>query len=145
LRAESPATVGLVPRPSKSKPEAPQSKAKAVAARGDTNFRTSGLFLVRVIRASYLGSKSILKVFAQAHDRNVPVVRKRRVMVEVEKEVSTEEAVVERMSGIGYKEYAEVVVRRIKKDKRGFVRDKYVAALLRNVADVGSEVAAVVN
>lgn len=66
-------------------------------------------------------------------------------MVEVENEVSTDEAVVERISGMGYKEYAEVVVSRIKKDKRGLVRDRYVAALLRNVAEVGKEVAAVVN
>lgn len=100
---------------------------------------------MRVIKASYLGSKSMLKVFAQAHDRKVPVVRKRRVMVDVENEVSTDEAVVERMSGMGYNEYAEVVVSRIKKDKRGFVRDKYVAAFLRNVADGGREVAAVVS
>lgn len=145
MRAERPATVGLVPRPSRSNPEVPQRIAKAAAARGEINFRTRGLFRVRVIKASYLGSKSILNVFAQAQDKKVPVVRKSRVRVEVEKEVSTDEAVVERISGIGYKEYAEVVVRRIKKDKRGLVRDKYVAAFLRNVAEVGKEVAAVVN
>lgn len=109
------------------------------------SFRTKGLFRVRVIKASYLGSKSILKVLAQAHDKKVPVVRKRRVNVDVDKEVSTAEAVVERMSGMGYKEYAEVVVRRIKKDNRGLVRDRYVAALLRNVAEVGKVVAAVVS
>lgn len=145
LRAERPATVGLVPRPSRSNPDVPQRRAKTTAARGEMSFRTKGLFRVRVIKASYLGSKSILKVLAQAHDKKVPVVRKRRVNVDVDKEVSTAEAVVERMSGMGYKEYAEVVVRRIKKDNRGLVRDRYVAALLRNVAEVGKVVAAVVS
>ena len=56
------------------------------------------------MRASYLGSKSMLRVFAQAQERKVPVVRNRRVKVDVENDDSTEDAVDDKISGIGYKE-----------------------------------------
>ena len=56
------------------------------------------------MRASYLGSKSMLRVFAQAHDRKVPVVRERRVRVDVENDDSMEDAVDDKISGIGYRE-----------------------------------------
>ena len=85
LRADSPATVGLVPTSSNMRPVAPQNTAKTRAALREIRLRTNGLFLVLVIKASYLGSKSMFRVFAQAHDRKVPVVRKRNVKVEVER------------------------------------------------------------
>jgi hypothetical protein len=65
----------------------------------------------------------MFSVFALQHDRNVPAVRYIRVRVEVESvgsgvmagsSVSSDE--------IGYIPYADVVVRTIRKDKRGFVR-----------------------
>lgn len=84
-------------------------------------------------------------MFAQAHDRKVPEVRKSNVKVEVENEVSTDEAVEDSNSGRGYKEYAEVVVSRMRKDNRGFDRERYVAILRRKVADAGIDAAAVVN
>lgn len=116
------------------------------AALFETRLRTSGRFRVRVIKASYFGSKSILRVLAQAHDKNVPVVRKRKVKVEVERVVcSSGAAEVDRISGMGYNEYAEVVVRRIRKESRGFVRERYVANRRLSLADFGNEVAAVVN
>lgn len=145
MSADSPATVGLVPSPRRRRPDAPQRTANPAAARGEISFRTNGLFRVRVILASCFGSKSMLRVLAHAHDKNVPVVKKRSVRVEVEKEDSTEDAVNERISGIGYKEYAEVVVSKIKNDSRGLVRDRYVAAVRRKLAEAGKAVAAVVN
>ena len=38
-----------------------------------------------------------------------------------------------------------MVVSKIRKDNRGFVRDRYVAILRRKIADLGIDVAAVVN
>ena len=38
-----------------------------------------------------------------------------------------------------------MVVSKIRKDNRGFVRDRYVAILRRKTADLGMDVAAVVN
>ena len=46
---------------------------------------------------------------------------------------------------MGYNEYADVVVSKMRKESRGFVRDRYVANLRRRVADWGSNAAAVVN
>ena len=91
---------------------------------------------VLVIKASYLGSKSILKAFAEAHDRNVPVVRNRNVRVEVDKVVfaSATWLVLDKMSGIGYNEYAEVVVKRIRNESRGLDNDRYVVNLRRQIA-----------
>jgi hypothetical protein len=74
----------------------------------------------------------MFSVFALQHDRNVPAVRYIRVRVEVESvgsgvmagsSVSKDE--------IGYIPYAEVVVRTIRKDSRGFVRARYAASLRR--------------
>jgi hypothetical protein len=87
----------------------------------------------------------MLRVFAQAHDRKVPEVRKSNVKVEVENDVSTDDAVEDSNSGRGYKEYAEVVVSRMRKDNRGFDKERYVAILRRKVADAGIDAAAVVN
>ena len=146
FKADSPATVGFVPTSSRISPLAPQSTANTRAALREMRLRTKGLFLVLVINASYLGSKSMFSVFAQAHDKNVPVVRNRNVRVEVDSVVwSSGAAEVDKISGIGYSEYADVVVRRMRKESRGFVRDRYVANLLRRMADLGSDVAAVVN
>jgi hypothetical protein len=100
-------------------------KAKTEAAAGVTSLRTRGLLRVRVMRASYLGSKSMFRVLAEADERNVPVVRYASVRVDADKVVvEARLAVVVRMSGIGYKEYAAVLVRTIKKERRGFERDR---------------------
>jgi hypothetical protein len=109
-------------------------------------FRTIGRFRVRVIRASYFGSKSIFRVFAAAHERKVPDVRNKSVSVDVDNvEVKSGVALLDRISGIGYNEYADVVVRRIRKESRGLVSARYVANLRRIVADEGSSVAFVVS
>jgi hypothetical protein len=77
------------------------------------------------MRASYLGSKSMFRVLAEADERNVPVVRYASVRVDAGKVVvEARLAVVVRMSGIGYKEYAAVLVRTIKNERRGFERDR---------------------
>ena len=93
-----------MPNPRRSNPEAPQNSANTAAAGREISFRTRGRLRVRVMRASYFGSKSIFKVFAHAHDKKVPVVRKSRVRVDVENDDSTEDAVDERISGMGYNE-----------------------------------------
>lgn len=49
-------TVGLTPKYSAPTPVAPASMANNAATRGDTSFRTRGLFLVRDILASEDGS-----------------------------------------------------------------------------------------
>ena len=90
-----------MPRPRSSSPEAPQRSAKAAAARGEISFRTRGRFLVRDINASYRCSKSIFNVFAQADDKNVPLVRKSKVKVEEEKVEVVENSVADKISGIG--------------------------------------------
>jgi hypothetical protein len=65
----------------------------------------------------------MLIVFALQHDRNVPIVKYMNVRVEVE---SVGSGVIAgssaRSDEIGYMPYAEVVVRRIRKESRGFVR-----------------------
>ena len=114
------------------------------APRWEINPRTRGRFLVRVMRASYFGSKSILNAFAEAQERNVPVVRNRNVNVEVDSVVFASTTDVLRMSGIGYSEYADVVVRRIRNDSRGFERERYVVNRRRKVADCGNAAAVVV-
>lgn len=97
------------------------------------------------MRASYLGSKSMLKAFAEAHERKVPDVRKRNVNVEVERVVllSAIDVVDDNRSDMGYREYADVVVRRIKKESRGFESDRYVANFLRHTAVCGRAAAVV--
>ena len=104
LSAERKATVSFVPSDSRVRPVVPVANAKTDAACGDISFRTSGLFRVRDIIASYLGSMSILRVFADAEDKNVPVVRKRSVKVDVESVVGDRSDVALIMSGIGYSE-----------------------------------------
>jgi hypothetical protein len=103
LRALRPATVGFVPKPRRSSPEVPQSRANTAAARGEISCRTKGLFLVRDINASYRCSKSIFRVFAQADDKKVPEVRKSKVSVDVEKVEATGDAMDDKMSGMGYR------------------------------------------
>lgn len=49
-------TVGLTPKYRAPTPVAPARMANSAAMRGDTSFRTSGLFLVRDILASVDGS-----------------------------------------------------------------------------------------
>src|SRR5690242_7754493 len=76
------AVVGFTPKKRAAVPTAPQTTANTMAPRGETSLRTSGRLRVRDIWASYLGSMSMLKAFADAEQRAVPVVRKRRVRAE---------------------------------------------------------------
>lgn len=102
LNAERAATVGFVPRYRRLRPAVPVVKAKREAAVNVTSFRTRGLLRVRVIRASYLGSKSMFRVFAEAEERKVPVVKYANVRVDADKVVEEARlAVVVRMSGMG--------------------------------------------
>ena len=73
-----------MPKYNSDKPEAAQKRAKNAAARGVISFLTKGRLRVRDIRASDFGSRAIFMVFAAAQERNVPVVRYRRVKVLVE-------------------------------------------------------------
>lgn len=57
------------------------ARAKRRAARRVRRPRTSGRLRVRDIFASCSGSKAMLKALADEAVRNVPEVRKRRVMV----------------------------------------------------------------
>jgi hypothetical protein len=103
----------------------PVVKAKREAEVGVTSLRTRGLLRVRVMRASYLGSKSIFRVLAEAEERNVPVVRYASVSVEADKVVVVEARLaVVRMSGMGYREYAAVLVSTIRKERRGLERER---------------------
>lgn len=75
----------------------------------------------------------MFRVFALQHDKNVPVVRYMKVKVEVE---SVGSGVMAGSSvnrdDIGYIPYAEVVVRRMRKDSRGLVKAKNAANLRRS-------------
>lgn len=131
--AESAVVVGLVPMYSRPRPTAAVPMAKSSAPRRDTSPRTRGRFRVRVINASYFGSSIMFSVLALQHDKNVPVVKYMKVKVEVERvgsgvmagsSVSRDE--------IGYIPYADVVVRRMRKDRRGFVNAKYAANVRRS-------------
>lgn len=131
--AESAVVVGLVPMYSRPRPTAAVPMAKTSAPRRETSPRTIGRFRVRLINASYFGSSIMFSVLALQHDKNVPVVRYMKVKVEVERvgsgvmagsSVSRDE--------IGYIPYADVVVRRIRKERRGFVNAKYAANLRRS-------------
>lgn len=87
LRAERKATVGFTPKFRRATPTVPQERAKIPAARGVTRPLTKGLVRVRDIFASWAGSMSIFRAFAQAEERAVPVVRLRRVRGERAMEV----------------------------------------------------------
>jgi hypothetical protein len=70
----------------------------------------------------------MLKALAEEAVRNVPEVRNRRVAV------LREGAVVmlgSRMAGTGYRLYTAVVVRTMRKVRRGFVRARYAAKMRR--------------
>ena len=56
--------------------------AKTRAPVGLISFRTSGRLRVRLILASWAGSRSMLRALADEQHSAVPVVRKRRVRVE---------------------------------------------------------------
>lgn len=102
LRAESAVTVGLVPRNKRPRPAVPVVRENRDAAAGVTSLRTRGLLHVRLMRASYLGSRSMFRVLAEAQLRNVPVVRYANVSVDADKvSVEARLAVEVRMSGIG--------------------------------------------
>lgn len=102
MNAERAATVGLVPRYKRPRPTEPVVKANREAAGLVTSLRTRGLLRVRLIRASYLGSKSMFRVLAEAQVRNVPVARYANVSVDADKVlVEARLAVVVRMSGMG--------------------------------------------
>lgn len=91
--------------------------------------------------ASHFGSYSILKAFADAADKAVPVVRNRRVSGESEG-VSSEDG--EIISGTGYKEYEAIAVRTTRTDNRGFESDKRMG-IKRRMELVGARDAASVS
>jgi hypothetical protein len=123
LAAPSIAVVGLTPYHKMLVPSTPVARAKRKAARLLIRPRTKGLFLVRLILASWAGSKSMLSVFADAMARKVPLVRKPSVRV-----LRDGAAVTDVLSrpGTGYMEYEAVVVNTIRKASRGLVRARYV-------------------
>lgn len=106
--------------------------AKSRAPRGETSPRTRGRLRVRDMSASNFGSNIMFSVLALQQDRNVPTVRYIKVRVEVER-VGSGVMAGSRVSRdeIGYIPYAEVVVRTIRKESRGFVRARYAANLRR--------------
>lgn len=69
--------------------------------------------------ASCWGSISIFSALADAEESAVPVVRKSSVSVDKDGEAVVEGS---RSAGTGYREYAVVVVRTMRKDSRGFER-----------------------
>jgi len=89
--------------------------------------------------ASYFGSNSIFKAFAEALQSAVPDVRNTRVNADKEGEAVV---VGNRSAGTGYSEYAEAVVRTIRKERRGFESARHVVASLRK--DVAGMVADIV-
>lgn len=117
-----------MPMSSMARPVAPVRRANTSAPLFEIKPRTKGRLRVLDMRASDLGSNSMLKALAEAQERKVPVVRKSRVKVEVERLVlvadSIAVAVLCRRSGVGYSEYADVVVSTIKNDSRGLDKDK---------------------
>lgn len=70
----------------------------------------------------------MFKVFADAMHANVPLVRKASVSVLREGASVTD---VLNSAGTGYIEYDAVVVRTIRKARRGFVRERYVEKMRR--------------
>lgn len=111
--------VGLTPYHKIPVPKMPVAMAKRTAARLLTSPRTSGLFRVRLIFASYEGSKSMLSVFAEAIVRKVPPVRYRNVSALREGASVTD---VLRRAGTGYAEYEAALVRTTRKASRGLER-----------------------
>ena len=81
------------------------------------SLRTNGRLRVRVIRASYCGSISILNALADAEVRKVPVVKKRSVIV-LRDGASVADG--SSMAGTGYMPYAAAEVRMMRKVRRGF-------------------------
>lgn len=89
--------------------------------------------------ASYFGSNSIFKAFAEALQSAVPDVRKTRVKADKEGEAVV---VANRRAGTGYSEYAVAVVRMIRKERRGFESERHIVANRRK--DVSGMVADIV-
>ena len=117
------AVVGLTPNHRLPTPSTPATLANIKAPFLPIRPRTSGRFRVLLICASNLGSSNIFRAFAEAQHSDVPAVRKTRVNAE-----SDGEAVVagSRRAGTGYKEYAVAVVSTIRKERRGFERERHV-------------------
>lgn len=112
-------------------PSAPAAVAKRDAPFLLINPRTKGRFRVRLIIASYFGSNSIFKAFAEALQSAVPDVRKIKVIADNEGEAVV---VGKRSVGTGYSEYAVAVVRTIRKERRGFESERQVVASRRKDA-----------
>lgn len=91
-------TVGFTPMYNVAVPSNPVITAKISAPRLEMRLRTKGRLRVRDIFASWAGSRSMFRVFADAEARAVPVVKNRRVKAERDGE---EVAVVVRRGGIG--------------------------------------------
>ena len=120
FRAERKATVEFTPEYSRPIPAEPVRMAKARAARGVSRPRTSGLVRVLDIFASWAGSRSMLRAFAQALESAVPAHRLRRVSGErlMEAEIG--------LIGTGNSAYAVVVVRTVRAVSRGLDKERYV-------------------
>ena len=121
--------VGLTPYHSSPVPTIPVAIAKTSAALLLMRPRTSGLFFVLLILASYCGSNSMFKVFAEAICRNVPLVRNKSVSV-----LSDGASVTDVLSnaGTGYIEYDAVAVRTTRKASRGLESARYVEMIRRS-------------
>jgi hypothetical protein len=76
--------------------------------------------------ASYLGSMSMLKAFADAEHSAVPEVRNKSVRVERD---GVAVAAVDSSCGTGYSEYAAVAVSTTRKERRGFDSERYVVKM----------------
>ena len=130
--------VGLTPYHRMLVPRTPVAIAKRKAARLLMRPRTNGLFFVRLIFASNAGSNSMLRVFADAIVKKVPLVRKPSVRV-----LRDGAAVTDVLSrpGTGYMEYEAVVVNTIRKASRGLVRARYVLMVRLSDFEGASEAA----
>ena len=130
-------TVGLTPNHNPTTPRAPVAVANSNAPLLLINPRTSGLFRVRLIMASYFGSKSMLRALAEALQRAVPEVRNTRVKADRDGEVVF---VGSSRAGTGYNEYAADVVRTIRKDSLGFDSERQVVkSRRRDVAGIAAD------
>ncbi len=87
--------------------------------------------------ASYFGSNSMFRAFAEALQSAVPDVRKTRVNADREGEAVV---VGNRRAGTGYMEYAVAVVSTMRKERRGFDNERHVVASLRkDVAGIAAD------
>ena len=119
--AERKDTVGFTPWWRRATPAVPVTSANMRAPRELMSLRTSGLVRVRVILASCSGSNSMLSALAQAEESVVPAVRFNKVNGESSGKVENGD------TATGKRVYALAVVKTIRKVRRGFDSERYVA------------------